>query len=92
MNKTFTAILFRYPGKGGWTFVEVPRGLAPPTTHGWGRTPVAAEIDGMEFRTSVWRSKTGGTLLPVAKKARGSKKAGMTVEVMLTLPVIVGPA
>lgn len=32
----FTAELFQYPGKGGWTFAVVPEEYAPRVTHGWG--------------------------------------------------------
>lgn len=76
--------MFRYPGKGGWTFVEVPDRLAPPVTHGWGRTPVHATIDGHAFDTSVWRGKDGRTLLAVPKVARGTKEPGDVVRVRLT--------
>ncbi|MFN0099038.1 MAG: DUF1905 domain-containing protein, partial [Gemmatimonadaceae bacterium] len=41
---SFTATLFKYPGKGGWHFAPVPKRLAPPVTHGWGRTPVRATV------------------------------------------------
>ncbi|AMW03693.1 DUF1905 domain-containing protein [Gemmatimonas phototrophica] len=73
---TFTATLFRYPGKGGWTFVEVPDELAPPVTHGWGRTPVTASMGGVSWETSVWRGKDGRTLLALPKKVRGSLGEG----------------
>lgn len=69
----FTAELFRYPGKGGWTFAAVPGTYAPPVTHAWGRTPVRATVDGYSWDTSVWRDKAGRTLLAVPKRARGTK-------------------
>ena len=72
----FVTTLFRYPGKGGWTFVVVPDELAPPVTHGWGRTPVHAEVDGTGWHTSVWRGKDGRTLLAVPKAIRGAKGDG----------------
>jgi Domain of unknown function (DUF1905) len=40
---------------------------------------VVASVDGCEWKTSVWREKTGRTLLPVQKAARGSKGDGDTV-------------
>ncbi len=80
---TFTAALFRYPGKGGWHFVPVPPRLAPPVTHGWGRTPVTAIVDGVEWSTSVWRGKDGRTLLAVPTKVRGTKGDGDRVKVEL---------
>ena len=79
----FTSALFRMPGKGGWTFATVPEASAPPVRHAWGRTPVLATVDGHQWRTSVWREKSGRTLLPVPKSARGSKGHGDEVEVRL---------
>jgi hypothetical protein len=81
---TFSARLFRYPGKGGWHFAPVPERVAPPVTHGWGRTPVQATVDGYEWKTSVWRGKDGKCLLGVPKVARGEKGHGDTVFVRLT--------
>lgn len=85
---TFRGTLFRYPGKGGWTFVPVPDRLSPPVTHGWGRTPVRATVDGHEWETSVWRGKDGRTLLAVPKEARGGKGDGDTVKVRLVFTAL----
>ena len=79
----FTSTLWRYPGKGGWTFVTVPEEHAPSAACAWGRTPVMAEVDGHAWKTSVWREKTGRTLLPVPKAARGAKGDGDSVRVRL---------
>ncbi len=83
----FSARLWRYPGKGGWTFLTVPRKHAPPATHAWGRTPVTAAIGGVTWKTSVWRGKDGRTLLAVPRAVRGSKEHGDTVSVTLTVPL-----
>jgi hypothetical protein len=79
----FKAKLFRYPGPGGWHFAPVPDRCAPPVTHGWGRTPVRACVDGTCWDTSVWRDKRHGTLLAVPKRVRGDKGDGDTVLVEL---------
>lgn len=79
----FTSKLFRVPGKGGWTFAPVPKKHAPPVTEGWGRTPVEAAVDGRAWKTSVWREKSGRTLLPVPKAIRGGKEDGDSVKVKL---------
>jgi hypothetical protein len=81
---SFTATLFRYPGKGGWHFVPVPDRLAPPVTSAWGRTPVTAVVDGYEWRTSVWRGKDRRVLLAVPARARGTKTDGDRVRVTIT--------
>jgi hypothetical protein len=77
----FTTTLARIPGKGGWTYVSVPKRLAPPITRAWGRTPVHATIDDVSWDTSVWRSKDGSGFLPVPKRVRGDKDAGARVRV-----------
>ena len=79
----FTAALWRMPGKGGWTFVTVPERHAPPARHAWGRTSVFATVDGERWRTSVWRERSGRTLLPVPKAVRGGKGDGDRVTVSL---------
>ena len=79
----FTSTLFRYPGKGGWHFAPVPERHAPAVTHAWGRTPVVATVDGQRWKTSVWRERSGRTLLAVPKKVRGTKGDGDRVRVTL---------
>lgn len=77
----FTTTLARIDGKGGWTYVLVPKQLAPPITRAWARTPVHAIVDGVAWETSVWRAKTGEGLLPVPKRVRGNKGEGDRVRV-----------
>jgi hypothetical protein len=79
----FIARLRRYPGKGGWTFAPVPEECAPSVTHGWGRTPVRATVDGVTWETSVWRGRDGETLLAVPKHVRREKGDGDEVRVAL---------
>src|SRR5688572_32068379 len=81
----FVSRLFRYPGKGGWTFAPIPQGLAPPVTRPWGRTPVRAVVDGVSWNTSLWRDKkTNGALLAVPARVRGRKASGDAVTVEFT--------
>lgn len=81
--RRFKAKLFRYPGAGGWTFAIIPRKHWPPATHPWGRTPVVARVDGVQWETSVWRDSKRGALLPVPKRVRGGKGDGDVVLVEL---------
>jgi Domain of unknown function (DUF1905) len=60
-------------GPGGGRFALIPKKYAPPVTHGLGRTPVYATVDGVSWDTSVWRDRTHGALLAVPKKVRGAK-------------------
>jgi hypothetical protein len=81
----FVTRLVRYPGKGGWTFAPIPAEFTPPVTRPWGRTPVHAVVDGVGWKTSLWRDrKTGGALLAVPAKVRGGKGHGDTVTVEFT--------
>ncbi len=80
----FVAELFRYPGKGGWTFVPVPEKYAPSRTLGWGRSPVRATVDGTSWDTSVWRGRNDRSLLAVPKRVRGGKEHGDKVRVRVT--------
>ena len=84
----FTAALWKYPGPSGWFFVTLPDEYAPPSTYAWGRAPVLARVDGHEWKTSVWREKTGRTLLPVPKAARGGKGDGDEVRVQLSFRIL----
>lgn len=80
---SFSAKLWRVPGKGGWTFVTVPPRYAPSASLAWGRTPVVATVDGHRWKTSVWRERSGRTLLAVPKSVRGGKQEGDRVTVAL---------
>ena len=78
----FVTRLFRYPGKGGWTFATIPKRLAPPATRPWGRTPVEAVVDGVAWNTSIWRdSRNDRSLLAVPAHARRGKGHGDRVAV-----------
>jgi Domain of unknown function (DUF1905) len=63
-------------GKGAWTFVRVPREIAPAATGAWGMVPVSAEIDGRPWDTTIWHTQTGEAWMPVPKKVRGKLQAG----------------
>ena len=74
-------MLRRIAGKGGWTYVTIPKKLTPPITRAGARTPVHASMDGIEWDTSVWRSKTGEGFLPIPKRVRGDKEEGAGVSI-----------
>lgn len=79
----FSAVLFTVEGKGGWTFAPVPEQLSPSGAGPWGRTSVEATVDGHRWTTSVWRERSGRTLLPVPRAVRRGKGHGDTVSVSL---------
>ena len=80
---TFKSKLFRNQCVGGWTFAPVPEKYGPVFKLAWGRTPVVANVNGKEWKTSVWTESTGRVLLPVPKKIRGFKDDGDEVKVTL---------
>jgi hypothetical protein len=83
-RRAFSTTLSRLPGKGGWTYVSIPKKLTPPVTRAWGRTPVTATVDDVSWTTSVWRTRTGTGFLPVPKRVRGDKEEGDRVSVAFT--------
>jgi hypothetical protein len=77
--------LFRHRGKAAWWFAPIPKNQAPPITRPWGRTPVRAIVDGIEWETSIWRdSKNDRSLLAVPARVRRRKGEGETVTVEFT--------
>lgn len=82
-GQSFVAVLFKYPGKGGWTFAPVPEQHAPPFKLAWGRTPVMATLNGKRWSTSVWTERSGRILLPIPKEVRGTMGEGDSVEISL---------
>lgn len=82
---SFDATLFRWDdGPGSWTFVRVPEEHAPDTAGAFGRFPVVATVDGVTWRTSVWRDRRHGWLLAVPGRVRRGKDDGDTVRAAVT--------
>ena len=59
LDVTFEAELEQSPAKGGWTYVVWPRSAEFFGTRGL--VKVAATIDGVPVRTSLWPWATGAT-------------------------------
>lgn len=83
--RAFTATLARIEGKGGWYYVAVPPELTPKDAGAWGRVPVQATVDGSTWQTSLWRTKRGDGFLPIPKRIRGAREAGVAVRVSFVL-------
>ncbi len=64
--RNFEAVLERKPGKLGWTIVRIPSSISKA----WGRgaVKVRGEINGFEFRTSLFPDGHGGHSLLVNKQ------------------------
>jgi hypothetical protein len=94
---TVTAPLWLWSGEGGsWHFVTIPpepaveirlESAADGIRRGFGSVRVAAEINGVSWRTSVFPQKSGGYLLPVKAAVRRAAgiAAGDEVTVRLDL-------
>lgn len=78
---SFDAELVEWDGPAAWHFVRVPDELAPDFAGAFGRVPVIAIVDGITWKTSVWRDKNSGWLLAIPKKVRRGKGDGDVVTV-----------
>lgn len=91
----FGAEIWRYPGKGGWHFITVPRPLSlrikaehGGLDQGWGSLPVKATIASSAWKTSLFPdTKSGCYLLPVkaAVRRKIDVKEGDTVDVVVEI-------
>jgi hypothetical protein len=82
----FETRLLRWSGPAAWVFAPVPPEEAPDVAPGsFGRVPVVATVDGVTWRTSVWRDRAAGWLLPVPARVRRGKDDGDPVHVEVEL-------
>ena len=65
------------------------RGVARHVTYGWGVIPVAAQVGGVRFSTSLF-PKDGTYLLPV--KAAVRRQAGVTAGDVVAVDMTITPA
>ena len=90
---TFTASLWRYPGKGGWCFVSLPHNLTSEIRstmqhleEGWGRLHVRALIGTTIWHTAIWFDTRYNTyLLPVKKEIRLKESLSLDTVVNVTI-------
>ena len=83
-------------GKGSWHFLTVPpdeaveiRLLAKAEPRrGFGSVRVAATINGVTWRTSIFPQKSGGYVLPIKAEVRRSAGIAAGDEVSVTLVLI----
>lgn len=78
-------LLRKYPGKGGWTYLSLPK----PEKFGkkpFGFNRVSGTIDQYAFKDlSIWNTKNGDLFFPVKAEIRKAigKEAGETVRISL---------
>ena len=80
-------LLEKYPGKGGWTYAQVP-GIPAEIKGAFGMVRVKGRIDNYELKKyHLMPMKSGNLFLPVNAIARKAinKKAGDHVDVLLYL-------
>ena len=89
----FEATVIEWRGPSPYFYAPVPadvaaelRSLSRAVSYGWGVIPVAAELGGVPFKTSLF-PKDGGYLLPLkdAVRRRAAVTAGDTVAIEMTL-------
>jgi hypothetical protein len=81
---TFSALVWVYPGEGGWHFVTLPqdtaddiRSLFHGTERGWGSFPVSARIGATRWQTSIFPDKDSSSfLLPLKAEVRKKEQVG----------------
>ena len=81
-------------GKGSWHFLTLPPGeavelrlaaTAAGPRRGFGSIRVAATINGVTWRTSIFPQKTGGYILPI--KAEVRRQAGIAAGDAVTVSI-----
>ena len=90
---TVTAPLWLWSGDGGsWHFLTIPaeeaveirmESAASGLRRGFGSVRVAASINGIAWKTSIFPQKSGGYLLPV--KANVRRDAGIAADDVVTV-------
>ena len=90
----FDAVVWLYPGDGGWVFLTLPNETSDkildvaPSTGGFGSIKVDVRIGEIEWSTSLFPDqKVGSFVLPVKRAVReaASVEIGDTITVTLTL-------
>lgn len=95
MNLEFSGVIWYWKGPAPWYFVTVPeeqcldlQATSSFVSYGWGMIPVAAQIGGTEWTTSLF-PKDGQYVVPLKVDVRKAEKLqeGDTVAVRLIIPV-----
>ena len=83
--------------KGSWHFLTIPpeeaveirmESAASGIRRGFGSVLVAATINGVTWRTSIFPQKSGGYILPIKAEVRRKAGVGEGDEVRLTLGLV----
>ena len=91
----FSGKLWKFPSKGGWFFVSLPKELSSEIRtnlqwqeEGWGRLKVSAVINNLSWDTAIWFDKKHETyLLPI--KATVRKKNNLKLDDVIKVTIIV---
>src|SRR5260370_26011489 len=83
IDKRFSAVLKRGPGKGGWTYVIWPKSVEFFGTRGL--VKVRGTIDGHPFRSSFMAMGNGKHMLPIKADIRAAIRKGASKRVTVHL-------
>lgn len=85
---TFTSVVERFPGQGGWYYLAVPdrytKTLAQKRA-AWGMFPITAQVGDVTWQTKLM-TKRGGTFF-VALKASVRARAGIALGDRVTVAI-----
>lgn len=85
-------LLKKFPGKGGWTYIEVPE-ISPDKNVPFGWVTVSGSIDNYVFQKFKLQPKGNGMLfLPVKAEIRKAIKKGAGDHVLLKIQIDNSPA
>lgn len=89
------AHVWLYPGKAGWHFITIPKGIAEDINkhfgdlkRGWGSIQVIVTIGATSWKTSIFPDKESGSyLLPVKAQVRKEENVVAEHKVDLLLEI-----
>jgi hypothetical protein len=87
---TFSGVVKKFPGPGGWVYVEVPdkcAGKLKSHKRAWGMCPITAHIGNTTWKTKLMMKKGGDFFVALKAAVRKAEKidTGSTVTASIKL-------
>ncbi|HSR89257.1 MAG TPA: DUF1905 domain-containing protein [Candidatus Udaeobacter sp.] len=89
------AVVWIYPGPGGWHFISIPKKISEEIKNnfaklkkGWGSLPVTITVGKTTWQTSIFPdTKMGVYLLPFKAEARKKERIIKGIEIKINLEI-----